>query len=151
MWKKIAISSLILWLGSISFIGYRFIYGTTEVVDKRIEITLNGEDRELVLKEMRLLLKGIKGIIKGLADNDFKIVQKSAKGIGMEMAADINPSLMSKLPISFKKMGIGVHEAFDQLASEVYQMDQKKVLKKVDKIMSSCLACHETYKIIEKK
>lgn len=151
MWKKIAISSLVLWVASISYIGYRFIYGSTEVVDKRIEITLNGEDRELVLKEMRLLLKGLRGIIGGLADNDFKVVQKSAKGIGMEMAADINPSLMSKLPISFKKMGIGVHEAFDQLASEVYQMDQKKVLKRVDKIMSSCLACHETYKIIEKK
>jgi hypothetical protein len=150
MWKKLAISSLILWLISVSYIGYRFIYGTTHEVDKRIEITLNGEDRELVLQEMRLLLKGLKGIIGGLADNDFKIVQESSKSIGMEMAADINPSLMSKLPISFKKMGIGVHEAFDQLASEVYQMNEKQVLKKVDKIMSSCLACHETYKIIEK-
>ncbi|RLA62822.1 MAG: hypothetical protein DRQ88_05410 [Epsilonproteobacteria bacterium] len=149
MWKKLAITSLLLWVISISYIGYRVMYGTAEVVDKRTQITLNGEDRELVLGEMRLLLKGLKGILGGLADNDFKKVQKSASGIGMVMAVDINPSLMSKLPMSFKTMGMGVHEAFDQLASEVYQMNEKQVLKRVDKIMSSCLACHETYKIIE--
>ncbi len=150
MWKKLAITSLLLWIISISYIGYRVMYGTAKVVDKRIEITLNAEDRELVLGEMRLLLKGIKGIIGGLADKDMKKVKEAANGVGMAMAVDINPSLMSKLPMSFKKMGMGVHKAFDQLASEVYQMNEKQVLKRVDTIMSSCLACHETFKIVEK-
>jgi len=151
MWKKMALSFLVLWVLTVSFIGYRFIYGNAHEVDKRIEISLKAEERELVLGEMRLLLKGVKGIINGLSQDDFKIVETSASGVGMAMAQDVNPALMAKLPMTFKKMGMGVHENFDQLAAKVPTMNQKQILGEVDRIMTTCVACHEMFKINETK
>ena len=151
MWKKLALLSLSLWVLSVAFIGYRFVFGNAHEVDKRMQISLAPEERELVLGEMRLLLKGVKGIINGLSQDDFKVVEASASGVGMAMAQDVNPALMAKLPMTFKKMGMGVHQSFDDLAVKVPSLNQKQILTEVDRIMTTCVACHGTFKIVESK
>jgi hypothetical protein len=149
MWKKMTIALLILWLGTIGYTGYKIKYGNAVIVDKRMEINLKPEERELVLEEMRILLKGLKGIIKGLSEDNFKVVEISARGNGMAMAQDINPALISKLPLTFKKMGMKVHKEFDELANKVHGMDQKTILKKVDNIMSYCVTVLPAIKLIK--
>jgi len=150
MWKKIAIISFVLWIASFGFVFYKIQYGNAVMVDKRMEISLLPEERELVLGEMRSLLAGLKGIIKGLSIDDFELVKKSAIGNGMGMAQDVNPALIAKLPMSFKAMGMGVHKSFDKLATTIPGATSKEILKDVDIIMSSCVACHSTFKITEK-
>ena len=147
MWKKIAISSIALWAISLSFVGYRFYYGNAKTVDKRIEVSLADEERELVLGEMRTLLKGLKGIIKGLANDDYTFVERSARSNGMEMAQDVNPALMMKLPKAFKSLGISVHEDFDILANNIHSMNSKQILMALDKTMGKCVSCHQAYKV----
>ena len=150
MWKKIAIISFALWIASFGFIFYKIKYGNALMVDKRMEIGLLPEERQLVLGEIKSLLAGLKGIIKGLSTDDFELVKKSAIGNGMGMAQDINPALIAKLPLSFKTMGMGVHQSFDKLASKIPGANSKEILKEVDSIMSSCVACHSAFKITEK-
>ena len=150
MWKKIAIVSFVLWFASVGFVVYKIQYGNAVKVDKRIEISLLPEERELILGEMRSLLVGVKGIIQGLSTDDFERVKESAIGNGMGMAQDINPALIAKLPMSFKAMGMGVHKSFDELAAKIPGATSKEILKEVDAIMSSCVACHSAFKITEK-
>lgn len=150
MWKKVAIVSLTLWIASVGFIVYKIQYGNAVLVDKRMEISLLPEERQLVLGEMRSLLVGLKGIIQGLSTEDFTLVKQSALGNGMGMAQDINPALIAKLPMSFKTMGMGVHKSFDELAAKIPGATSKEILKEVDVIMNSCVACHSIFKITEK-
>ena len=150
MWKKVAIVSFALWIASVGFIVYKMQYGNAVMVDQRMEISLLPEERQLVLGEMRSLLVGLKGIIKGLSTDDFELVKESAIGNGMGMAQDINPALMTKLPMSFKAMGMGVHKSFDELAAKIPGATRKEILKEVDVIMTSCVTCHSAFKITEK-
>lgn len=147
MWKKIAIGSMVLWIITISYAGYKFKYGNAEKVDNRVAITLSVAEKDVVLGEMRLLLEGLQGIISGLSNSDFKKVEVSARGNGMVMAQDVNPALMLKLPIEFKSVGIGVHKAFDDLADNIEGKDSKVILSEIDSIMDSCIGCHATYKL----
>ncbi len=150
MWKKVALVSFTLWIASVGFIVYKIQYGNVVLVDKRMEISLLPEERQLVLGEMRSLLVGLKGIIKGLSTEDFTLVKQAALGNGMGMAQDINPALIAKLPMSFKTMGIGVHKSFDEMAAKIPGATSKEILKEVDVIMNSCVACHSIFKITEK-
>jgi len=147
MWKKIAIGLMIVWIITISYAGYKFKYGNTEKIHDRVEIILAASERDLVLGEMRLLLEGLQGIISGLSNSDFKKVEVSARGNGMVMAQDVNPTLMLKLPIEFKSVGMGVHKAFDDLADNINGKDAKDILREVDLIMNLCVGCHATYKL----
>ena len=49
--------------------------------------------------------------------------------------------------IDFKSFGIGVHKVFDNLVEKIDKIDSKDILSKVDLIMDSCIACHNTYKL----
>mgnify|MGYP000114954526 FL=1 len=147
MWKKIAIGSMVLWIITISYAGYKFKYGNAEKVDNRVAITLSVAEKDVVLGEMRLLLEGLQGIISGLSNSDFKKVEVSARGNGMVMAQDVNPALMLKLPVEFKSVGMGVHKAFDDLAENIDGKDVKIILREIDSIMDSCIGCHLTYKL----
>ncbi len=147
MWKKIAIGSMVLWIITISYAGYKFKYGNAEKVDNRVAITLSVAEKDVVLGEMRLLLEGLQGIISGLSNSDFKKVEVSARGNGMVMAQDVNPALMLKLPVEFKSVGMGVHKAFDDLAENIDGKDVKIILREIDSIMDSCVGCHLTYKL----
>lgn len=149
MWKKIALASLLLWIASLSFIAYKFVKGNAVQVDNRVEVRLSAGDRDLVLGEMRTLLKGVKGIIKGLSEDDKAFIENSARGNGMIMAQDVNPALMMKLPKAFKAMGVSVHKDFDDIANKVHGMDTKQVLSNLNTVMNKCISCHQTYKIIE--
>lgn len=147
MWKKTAMGLMILWVITISYVGYKFKYGDTEKVDNRVEITLSIAEKDAVLEEMRLLLAGLQGIISGLSNSDFKKVEVSARKNGMVMAQDVNPALILKLPVEFKSVGMGVHKAFDDLADNIDGKGSKDILRELDLIMGSCVACHATYKL----
>ena len=147
MWKKMAIGLMILWIVSISYIGYKVKYGNAKKVDTRVGITLLPSERDLILGEMRLLLEGLQGIISGLSNGNFEEVKVSARGNGMAMAQDVNPALMLKLPMDFKAIGIGVHKSFDILADNIKGKDSRAILGEVASIMDSCIGCHATFKL----
>ncbi len=149
IWKKLTFLSFGLWALSVGAFLYMFIVGTGTKVDNRTEILLLPSERELVLGEMRQLLEGVRGIIGGVAAEDKSVIASSARAVGMQMAVDVNPALMAKLPKAFKELGMGTHRRFDELADRVHSLSGKEVLQETHAIMGSCIGCHVTYKINE--
>lgn len=149
MWKITALLSILLW----AFSGYfLFFYGSdSSDVDKRKSINLTRSERNMVLSEMRSLLKGVQGIIKAISEDNIKEAAMHARSNGMVMASEAghHPGLFAKLPMNFKKMGFGLHKNFDDLADRAESMNGKEILGETSKIMNSCIACHSTYKLPE--
>jgi len=148
-YKKSTIFLLVLWLITIGILAKFFIEGFIRPsTDNRQEVLLQPTERDLVLGEMRTLLQSLNGILIGLSENDFEMIETSARAAGMTMAADVNPALMGKLPIAFKNMGIGVHKEFDKLADLVKEnKDTQLVIKRIGEITQSCVACHAVYRL----
>ena len=72
-----------LWIVTIAVAGWFFVQGwTTESTDGRTQIMLAPAERDLILGEMRMLLKAVHGVVTGLAGQD-----QEADRTQMEQAA----------------------------------------------------------------
>jgi methyl coenzyme M reductase subunit C-like uncharacterized protein (methanogenesis marker protein 7) len=149
MWKRIALFALVLWTISLGTLGFFFIQGNTEQLDDgRISVRLTKNEKNRILGEMRMLLSGVQMIIASAMNNDFKVVEKTASSLGMKVAIDEDPALLGKLPLDLKKIGLGVHRRFDNLASKVRLGATKdQVIREVSDIMLTCVSCHHTYRL----
>ncbi len=57
-----------LWIVTIAVVGWFFVMGwTTQGTDGRTQIVLASTERDLILGEMRMLLKAVHGVVTGLA------------------------------------------------------------------------------------
>jgi cytochrome c556 len=140
----------ILWVVTMALIGWFFVKGwTAPSTDGRTEILLAPSERDLILAEMRDLLKAVSGVVQGLGDSSQPSakVGSAARAAGMQMAADVNPVLMGKLPLAFKQMGMSVHRDMDGLADAVAAGEtSQQILKRLAGITARCTTCHDMYR-----
>ncbi len=130
--------------------GYFFlIKGNTFVgEDGRTTIVLSEIEKASVLGEMRDLLEGVQIITGALAVNDLAAVAEAASSRGMVMANSDSPDLLAKLPLEVKTLGLGAHAAFDNLAAMANDgVEANILLGELSDMMSSCVACHQQYRI----
>lgn len=143
-------SVFVLWILTITVLGWFFIKGwTTTGSDGRTEILLAGAERDQILAEMRQLLKAVDGIVRGLgaAEPDRKLIQEAARAAGMSMAADVELTIMAKLPLPFKQMGMSIHKDMDGLADAIVQHETpQQVLQRLSSVTARCTACHDMYR-----
>ena len=141
-----------LWIVTIGFAGWFFVQGwTTEGTDGRMAIVLAPAERDLILGEMRMLLKAVHGVVTGLAGQDQEAsraqIEQAARSAGMGMAADVNPALMAKLPLPFKQMGMSIHQDMDALADATVQKEtQQQILQRLSSMTARCTTCHDMYR-----
>ncbi len=122
-------AALALWVIGAAIVGWIFVKGwITSGADGRTEIRLAPSERDQILKEMRQLLQAVHGVVVGLnaPEPDAKQVEQTARAVGMRMAADASPSIMMKLPLPFKQMGMSVHRDFDELADGIARGEQSR-------------------------
>ncbi len=147
-WCQIAIG---LWIVAIGALAWMFIRGwTAPGTDQRTVVVLAASERDLILAEMRQLLKAIHGVIAGLADGepDRSAMADAARAAGSAMAADVNPIIMAKLPLPFKQMGMSIHHDMDALADAVMQQETPpQLLKRVASMTARCTTCHDLYRL----
>lgn len=143
-------SVFVLWILTITVLGWFFIKGwTTTGSDGRTEILLAGAERDQILAEMRQLLKAVDGIVRGLgaAEPDRKLIQEAARAVGMSMAADVEPTIMAKLPLPFKQMGMSIHSDMDALADAITRNEtSQQILQRLSSMTARCTACHDMYR-----
>ncbi|MBH0198937.1 MAG: cytochrome c [Nitrospira sp.] len=143
-------SVFVLWILTITVLGWFFIKGwTAEGSDGRTEILLAAAERDQILAEMRLLLKAVDGIVRGLGEpkRDLKQMEETARAVGMHMAADTEPAIMAKLPLPFKQMGMSIHKDMDVLADAIEQHETpQQILQRLSSITARCTACHDMYR-----
>ena len=116
--------------------------------DPRTAIVLTEGERSMVLEEMRNFLATIQTITLAANSDDMTAVAKAARKVGLAAQGEVPPSLVKKLPMAFKKLGFGTHQAFDQLAVDAESFgDKTQTLEAMAKLMSNCVGCHATYQI----
>jgi cytochrome c556 len=141
-----------LWIVTIGVAGWFFVQGwTTQGTDGRMQIVLVPAERDLILGEMRMLLKAVHGIVTGLAGQDQETeqtqIEQAARLAGMSMAADVNPALMAKLPLSFKQMGMSIHQDMDALADAIVKKETpQQILQRLSGMTARCTTCHDLYR-----
>ncbi len=141
---------VVLLLGATLGMAYKFMIqgSVVESTDGRTSIQLNGDERNLVLTEMRMFLQSIQEITEGLTKEDMTKVVVAAKRVGRAAQQAVPGSLMGKLPMEFKQLGFDTHSKFDQLALDAEQMgDREYVMEQMGKLMQNCVACHAAYRI----
>lgn len=134
--------------------AYMFVIrgNVTASDDGRMAIILPAGERDLVLAEMRGFLESLQAITEGLAEKDMVAIYASAHEVGMINAQAVPASLMSKLPLDFKNLGMKTHQAFDGVAMEAKDMgDEHIILTKVSEIMLNCTACHAAFRLEAEK
>jgi hypothetical protein len=141
-----------LWIVTIGVAGWFFVQGwTTKSTDGRTEIALAPAEHDLILGEMRMLLKAVHGVVTGLAGPDQEAnraqMEQAARSAGMHMAEDVNPALMAKLPLAFKQMGMSIHKDMDALADAIVQKEtSQQILQRLSSMTARCTGCHEMYR-----
>jgi hypothetical protein len=140
-----------LWLVTIGALAWLFVSGwTARGTDQRIAIMLAPSERELILSEMRMLLKAVHGVVTGMSvpEMDRKGMEDAARAAGMTMAADVNPAVMVKLPLPFKQMGMSIHRDMDALADAIAgQETQQQLLGRLSSMTARCTACHDMFQL----
>jgi phage shock protein PspC (stress-responsive transcriptional regulator) len=140
----------ILWVVTVLFTGWVFVKGwTAPSTDGRTEILLAPSERDLILGEMRDLLKAVSGVVAGLGEFSQPSTQvaQAARAAGMHMAADVNPTLLARLPLAFKQMGMSVHRDMDGLADAAAAGETpQQILNRLAGITARCTACHDMYR-----
>lgn len=147
--NKIALAAIVLWFVTIGVAVWFFVRGNTDAgTDGRTAIVLQARERDLVLAEMRGLLLSTRDMLDGLNRKDMKQVAQAARAGGLGMAADLDPGLMAKLPISFKQLGMSVHHRMDEIASAAESGKQPpEIMSMMTDILSSCVACHASWQL----
>lgn len=128
---------------------YKFVFqGSVGVAgDGRTAIYLGQSERDLVLAEMRTFLLSVQQITNGLSNNDMQQVAQAARQVGMRTAGQVPGSLMGKLPVGFKRLGMDTHGKFDRMALDAGDIgDKGLVLEQLTELMQNCVACHEIYR-----
>ncbi|MBK9160428.1 MAG: hypothetical protein IPM27_02500 [Nitrosomonadales bacterium] len=147
--SKLALTAILLWFATIATFAWFFVRGNTaEGTDNRTAIVLQASERDLVLTEMRGLLGATHGILQGINSNDMKQVAAAARSAGMAAAADVNPTLLAKLPLPFKQLGMSVHHSMDDLATAAEAgKPAPEIMGMLTDTLSSCVACHDSWQL----
>ena len=141
-----------LWVVTFGVAGWFFVQGwTTQGTDGRMQIVLAPAERDLILGEMRMLLKAVHGLVTGLAGQDLEAartqMEQAARSAGMAMAEDVNPALMAKLPLPFKQMGMSIHQDMDALADAIVKKETpQQILQRLSSMTARCTTCHDMYR-----
>ena len=137
---------------TIGVAGWFFVQGwTTQGTDERTEIVLAPAERDMILGEMRMLLRAVHGVVTGLAGQDQAAdraqIEQAARSAGMHMAEDVNPALMAKLPLPFKQMGMSIHHDMDALADAIVKKETPpQILQRLSGMTARCTGCHDLYR-----
>jgi hypothetical protein len=149
---RLSVVAVLLWVLTMVGAGWFFVKGwTTKGADGRVEILLAPGERDLILGEMRQLLKAVHGVVTGVAGQDQpadrQLIEQAARAAGMGMAVDVNPAIMAKLPLPFKQMGMSIHRDMDALADAVANKETaQQILQRLSNMTARCTTCHDLYR-----
>ncbi len=153
--RRAFFASLILWFGTAGFLAYRLYFGAAAPAagnDPRSPVRVSVREKEVILGEMRNLLRSVHGIQGAVAGGDYPAAAAWARKSGMAMETAVesgHPEILLKLPVEMKRLGLGTHEEFDRLAEFLETRPAPgQVLGRLNELTGRCVACHDTYRLV---
>lgn len=146
--RTLCIVVLGVWVATLAAVGWMFLKGwTTPGSDGRTAIILSAAERDQILAEMRQFLKAVQGVVSGLSRQNPAQAEEAARGVGLDMEADVDLALILKLPLAFKQMGMSIHRDMETLADGIHAgASTGQILAQMAGIMSRCTTCHDLYR-----
>lgn len=147
--NKVALTAILLWVITVVVFAWFFIRGSTVAgTDNRTAVVLGAGERDLILREMRGMLAATQGILEGINQGNMQQVAQSSRSAGMTAAADVNPALMTKLPLPLKTLGMSVHHDMDDLAKAAESgKPVAEIQQMLTSTLSKCVACHAAWQL----
>jgi len=116
--------------------------------DGRIAILLEPGERDLVLAEMRAFLQSTQTILVSASQGELAPAVAAARQVGALAQQGVPTSLMGKLPLEFKTLGLDTHRRFDQLALNTDELgDPGQTVQELGELLANCVGCHAAYRI----
>ena len=137
---------------AVAAFAYKFTTGEVRPSeDGRVAVVLTKDERNALLLEMRTWLESSQRILAAAAKNDYAEVAKVATASGMAAEAATPGSLFRKIPVEMKALGFDTRRKFDAIAADAEKSkDANRVVSDLSVAMGNCIACHATYRFVEK-
>jgi len=121
--------------------------------DGRTAVIISKSERTKILGDMRKFLEHVQTMVEAIGDQDIETFSTAASGVGFIQEKAPPATLVAKLPLEFKTMGLNTHKAFDELAKLADETkDFQLVAKELSIIMTNCTYCHQTFRLeVEQK
>ena len=146
------IALAIIWIGTVGGFAYFFLFGVSRLgPDGREIVNVTPGEKQFVLQEMRQLLEATQQIHVAMGKGNREEAAQAAESVGMGMVeelAAVESTILFKLPAPMKKLGLGTHREFDNLAQTIRSnATDSQVMEHMGQLMSRCVACHATYRL----
>ncbi len=152
MTRFIAILAIALW--GLSAVVYGVLYFKSQPqmnAAERIEIIVSPGERKFVLKEMRMMLESLQGIVMALESGDMSSLGEAAGSSGAVVLRALPPSLMAKVPPEFRSLAKDSLNIFDNIKkSAASGAGEDKIISLLAEQLGVCTACHDTYRFVQK-
>ena len=120
----------------------------SRAADPRQAIVLDESEQAFVLNEMRQYVVSLQRILTALANDDPIALGQAARTMGMQAMRDAPSTLMGKLPMEFRRLGMPTHKAFDEIADAAESgEDTRAILGRLGTVLNNCVACHASYRL----
>lgn len=116
--------------------------------DGRTAILLEPGERDLVLAEMRAFLQSTQTVLASASQGELSPAITAARQVGAQAQEGVPATLMGKLPLGFKTLGLDTHRRFDQLALNAEELgDPGQTIQELGELLENCIGCHAAYRI----
>lgn len=118
--------------------------------DLRQLVSMPEQTRKLMRKDMLDHLSTLDEIIAYLADNNLDAAANVAEtrmgrsSMGKHRDTGIGPGRF--MPLEMRNLGWGMHDAASEFSKIAKQGDVKSACSELQKVTSSCVACHYSYR-----
>jgi len=118
--------------------------------DQRLLVTMPEESRELMREDMLDHLSALNEIIGNLASNDLNAASDVAEkrlgrsSMGKHRGTGMGPGRF--MTPEMRKIGWGMHDAASEFSISAKEGDLKGAYSALQKVTSSCVACHYSYR-----
>lgn len=118
--------------------------------DYRQLVEMPPQAQQLMRKDMQNHLAALSEVLGYLVNKDFALAAEVAEkrmgksSMGKHRETGMGPGRF--MPLEMRQIGWGMHEAASDFAESAKSGDQNKIYASLQKVMSSCTACHLSYR-----
>lgn len=147
MTRILASLAIGLWVASAAVFGVVYFKSRPQMLaEERIQLSVTAKERKFVLKEMRMMLESLQGILMALESRDMASVAEAAGSSGNVMLRALPPSLMAKVPKEFRVLARDSHALFAKIEKAAKSGAQdNRIIGLLSEQLGVCTACHDTY------
>jgi len=152
MTRILAILAIALWVFSAAAFGVVYYKSRPQMLEAdRIQLSVSEKERKFVLKEMRIMLESLQGILMALEANDMAALAEAAGSSGNVMLRALPPALMAKVPKEFRLLAKDSHIIFNSIEIAAKSgAGKNKIITLLSQQLGVCTACHDTYQFERK-